>query len=120
MTRPRLQASLACVVTLGLWHWRGGYIPTALAIVAAALAVLAWLLPAAYAPFSRAFERFGHAILVVFTWLALGLVYLGVLTPLRLWRTLRRHDPLHRRFDPTATTYLRPLPQKPQNFTRQF
>jgi hypothetical protein len=104
MTRPRLQATLACVVTLGLWHWRGGYIPAALAIAAATLAVLAWLLPAAYAPFSRAFERFGHAILVVFTWFALGLVYFGVLTPLR----------------PTATTYLRPLPQKPQNFTRQF
>ena len=118
--RPRIQATVACVVTSALWYWNRGYFPAALALIAAALALLAWLSPRAYAPFARAFEKFGHAILVAFTWLALGLIYFGVFTPLRLWRSALRRDPLHRRFDPTAQSYLRPLPQTPPNFTRQF
>ena len=117
---PRLHATIACAITLGLWHWRGGYITATLALVVAALALLAWFAPRAHAPFARAFERLGHAVLVTFTWCALGLVYFGLFTPLRLWRALRRHDPLARAYDPTATTYLRPLPPTPANFTRQF
>jgi hypothetical protein len=120
MPRPRLQATIAHAVTTSLWLWRGGPLPAALAIIAAALALLAWLSPRAYAPFARAFEKLGHGFLAVFTWFALGLIYFGVFTPLRLLRSLRRHDPLQRRFDPTAKTYLRPLPQTPPNFDRQF
>jgi len=118
--RPRLQSTLALAVTTALWLWHRTPLPAAFALIAAALALLAWLAPTAYAPFSRAFEKLGHAILIAFTWLALGAVYFGVFTPLRLWRTLRRHDPLARDYDPATTTYLRPLPQTPPNFTRQF
>ncbi|ATC64199.1 hypothetical protein CMV30_09660 [Nibricoccus aquaticus] len=120
MPRPRLQATIALAVTSSLWLWRGGIFPAALALTAATLALLAWVSPRAYAPFSRAFEKLGHLILIAFTWLSLGLIYFGVFTPLRLWRTLRRHDPLARRFDSTAPTYLRPLPSTPPNFTRHF
>ncbi len=118
--RPRLQASIAVIVTSALWLWHRTPLPAAFALTAAALALLAWLSPRAYAPFSRAFEKLGHLILIAFTWLSLGAVYFGVFTPLRLWRALRRQDPLARRFDPSAQTYLRPLPSTPPNFTRQF
>lgn len=117
---PRLQATVAVIVTSTLWLWHRSPLPAALAIIAAVLALIAWISPATYAPFSRAFERLGHAVLVVFTWLSLGLVYFGVLTPIRLWRSLLRRDPLQRRFDPAAKTYLRHLPQTPPDFTRQF
>ena len=117
---PRLQATLALVATVVLWFWRGGRLAATLAFAAAILALLAWIAPSAHAPFARAFEKFGRAILVIFTWLALAVVYFAVFTPLRLWRSLRRHDPLARRFDPAATTYLRPLPAVPPRFTRPF
>lgn len=118
--RPRIQATITVLITTALWLSHRTALPATLAITAATLALLAWFFPPAYAPFSRAFEKLGHLILTAFTWLALGLIYFGVFTPLRLWRSLRRHDPLHRRFDPAAPTYLRPLPQTPPNFTRQF
>jgi hypothetical protein len=118
--RPRLQSALALAITTSLWLWHRTPLPAALAITAATLAFLAWFTPRAYAPFSRAFEKLGHATLIAFTWLSLGLIYFGVFTPLRLYRTLRRHDPLHRRYDSTVTTYLTPLPPTPPNFTRQF
>jgi hypothetical protein len=120
MPRPRLRATIALLLTTSLWLWRGGLLPAVLAIGAAALALLAWIAPTAYAPFSRTFEKLGHVILVAFTWLALGVIYFGVFTPLRLWRSLRGFDPLHRAFDPAAKTYLQPLSQTPPDFTRQF
>jgi hypothetical protein len=118
--RPRLQSTLALAITTALWLWHRTPFPATLALIAAALALLAWISPAAYAPFARAFEKLGHAVLVAFTWLALGAVYFGVFPPLRLWRTLRRFDPLQRAYNPSVPTYLRPLPQTPPNFTRQF
>jgi hypothetical protein len=120
MTRVRLQASAASAVTLSLWLWHRGFWPATLAAIATALALVAWLSPVAYKPVARVLDGFAHTILTAFTWLALGLVYFGVFTPLRLWHALRRHDPLARAFDPAATTYLRPLPQTPPRFDRQF
>ena len=37
--------------------------------------------------------------------LVLGAVYYGVFTPIGLVMRLLGHDPLERRFDPTATSY---------------
>ncbi len=90
LTRPRLQATLACVGTLVLWRWRSGVGPAALAGVAAALALLAWVAPARYAPVQRALDRIIHL------------------------------DPLARAADPAATSYLRPLAPGPRRFDRQF
>jgi hypothetical protein len=118
--RPRLQATIAALVTTVLWLWHHTPLPAALAIIATTLALLAWISPARYAPISGALEKFAHAILVAFTWLSLGLIYFGVFAPIRLWRALNGNDPLHRRFDPRATTYLHSLPPTPPNFTRQF
>lgn len=89
--------------------------------LAAGLALLAWASPPHYAPVQRLLDRVLHTLLAGLTWLLLALIYLGVFTPLRLWRALSGHDPLHRRADPTATTYLRPLPPAaPGRFDRQF
>ena len=118
--RARLHATLACAGTLVL-GWRfGGPLTTALATLAALLAVLAWASPRHYAPVQRTLDRATHALLVVITWTALGLIYFGVFTPLRLWRALTRHDPLTLRRPPRVATYLRAIPPTPLRFDRQF
>lgn len=119
-TRARLQASAACVGTLAIWWWRGGTVPATLAGVAAALAVVAWVAPARYAPVQRALDRVIHLLLAAITWTLLGLVYFLVFTPLRAARALGRRDPLARQPEAAAPSYLRPLPPGPARFDRQF
>lgn len=120
-SRARLQATLACAGTLALWAWRGGLVPAAIAGLAAALALLAWISPARYAPVQRALDRGVHLLLTVLTWLLLGLVYLLVFTPLRAARALTGRDPLQRTFDRTAASYLRAPPAGASGrFDRQF
>ena len=118
--RARLQATLACAGTLALWAWRGGLLPAALAGLAAALALLAWTSPPRYAPVQRALDRGVHLLLTALTWLLLGLVYLLVFTPLRALRAVTGKDALQRRFDRSASTYLRPPTGSPGRFDRQF
>jgi len=119
--RARLQATFACAGTLALWAWRGGLLPATLAGLAAALALVAWISPARYAPVQRALDRGVHLLLTGLTWLLLGLVYLLVFTPLRAARALMGSDPLQRSFDRTADTYLKSPPAgSTGRFDRQF
>jgi hypothetical protein len=118
--RARLQATAACVGTLALWTWRGGAAPATLAGIMAALAVLAWVAPARYAPVQRVLDRGIHLLLAGITWTLLGLVYFLVFTPLRFLRGLTGRDPLARQPDPAAASYLQPLPPGPRRFDRQF
>ena len=118
--RARLHASLACGGTFALWAWRGGLLPAAFAGLAAALALLAWISPARYAPVQRALDRCVHLVLTAFTWLLLGLVYIFVFTPLRFLSALTGKDQLQRSFDRDAQSYLRPLPPGSDRFDRQF
>ncbi len=119
--RARLQATLACAGTLALWAWRGGLLPAAIAGLAAALALLAWISPARYAPVQRGLDRGVHLLLTAVTWLLLGIVYLLIFTPLRAVRALTGSDPLQRTFDRTADTYLRTPPAGGSGrFDRQF
>lgn len=120
LTRPRLQATLACVGTLVLWRWRGGVGPAALAGIAAALALLAWVAPARYAPVQRGLDRVIHLVLAGLTWVLLALAYFLVFTPLRFVRGLAGRDPLARQPDPAAASYLQPPPPGPRRFDRQF
>jgi hypothetical protein len=104
-----------------LWWRIGGVWPAAAAGVAGALALLAWSSPAHYAPVQRALDRVLHTLLAGLTWFLLAVIYFGIFTPLRGWRVLTRTDPVRRRPDPAATTYLRPLPPAtPGRFDRQF
>jgi len=120
LTRPRLQATLACAGTLALWYWRGGPVAAALAGLAAILALVAWVAPARYAPVQRGLDRVVHLVLAALTWTLLALVYLLVFTPWHAVRRLAGHDGLRRRPDPTAASYLQPLPPGPRRFDRQF
>ena len=120
-TRARWQATLAWAGTLVLWWRLGGLVPAVVAGLAGALALLAWLGPAHYAPVQRVLDRMVHIVLAGLTWLLLALVYFGIFLPLRGWRALTRTDPLQRRPDPAAQTYFRPLPPAaPGRFDRQF
>lgn len=120
VTRARLQATVAVAGT-GFLFWRFNHaVPFALFVLAILLAALAWLSPRHYAPLQRAFNSLLHAFLTVLTWTILGLVYFGLFTPLRLFRTLTRRDPLALRRPPTHDSYLRPLPTTPPRFERQF
>lgn len=119
--RARLQASFAVLGGLLLWWRYGGPVLAALAGLLGALALLAWLAPARYAPVQRGFDFVTRTLLAALTWLILGLVYLAVFVPLRLWRALTRHDPLQRRPDPAASTYFQPAPPPaPARYDRQF
>ena len=112
---------MACAGTLGLWAWRGGVLPATLAGLAAALALVAWMSPVRYAPVQRTLDRGVHLLLTGLTWLLLGLVYLFVFTPLRVFRALTGSDPLHRSFDRTGETYLKSPPAgSTGRFDRQF
>ena len=119
--RARLQATAAGAGTLLVWWRLGGIIPAAIAGLAGSLALLAWVSPSHYAPVQRALDRVLHALLAGLTWVLLAVIYLGVFAPLRAWRALTGRDPLQRRADPAAASYLRPLPPPaPGRFDRQF
>ncbi len=119
--RARLQATLAAGAAVVL-AWRvHGPVTAAIAVSTAALAVLAWSLPAGYAPVQRTIDRLTHALLAVVSWSALALVYFGVFAPWRAWRRLTGRDPLATRPDPRAATYLVALPPGATGrFDRQF
>jgi hypothetical protein len=119
--RARWQATLAGIGTLLLWWRIGGGWPAVAAGVAGALALLAWLSPAHYAPVQRVLDRMLHAVLAGLTWFLLAVIYFGIFMPLRGWRALTGTDPLQRRPDPAAKTYFRPLPPAAAGrFDRQF
>lgn len=120
-SRARLQATLAATGALGIWWWRGGLIPPILFSVLAVLAVVAWMAPLKYAPIQRGLDRIVNGLLAALTWLLLGVVYFGLFTPWRLWRAVARKDPLDRRYDSRAATYLRAVPPGATGrFDRQF
>jgi hypothetical protein len=119
--RARLQASAACVGGLVLWWRLGGRAPAVFAGFLASLALLAWVSPPHYAPIQRFLDRVLHLVLAGLTWILLALIYGGLFVPVRCWRALTGRDPLQRRPDPGAATYLRPLPPAaPGRFDRQF
>ena len=124
-TRARLQATLACVGTLLLWWHRGGPVAAALALLAAALALPAWLSPPRYAPVQRIPDRLTHGLLAAFSWLVLAVVYFGLFAPVRLGLALTGRDPLPRPARPHTSarpaSYLQPLPAPvARSFERQF
>jgi len=121
VNRARLQASLACAGGL-LFGWKiGGFLGASVAGIAVVLVLLAWFAPLHFLPVQRVFDCVTQALVTGISWLLLGLLYFGLFTPMRCWRVLFRRDPLAMNANPTATTYLQPLPPAvPDGFKRQF
>jgi drug/metabolite transporter (DMT)-like permease len=121
VSRARLQSTLAVAGTLLFWWKHGGTIAAVIAVAAVLLALGAWVAPALYAPVQRGCDRVLKLLLAALTWVLLGLIYLTVFTPLHVWWKIRGRDPLQRRSDAQARTYLQPAPPAPAGrFDRQF
>jgi hypothetical protein len=121
VSRARLQATLAAVIALGLWLWLRGLFATCVLLVAASIAVLAWLAPRAHAPVQRVLDRAAHGLAVGVSWALLAVVYVGMFVPMRAWRALTGHDPLGLRRDLRAESYLCALPPaRPERFRRMY
>lgn len=119
--RMRLQATAALAVGVALWLWFGGVWSAAFAGVLAALALLAWVSPARYAPVQHGLDMFAQGIATGFSWLLLGLIYFGLFTPVRLLSALFGKDPLKLRARAGGASYLEPLPPPSEDrFKRQF
>lgn len=84
--------------------------------------LLAAVMPAALRPIYVGLSAVALPIGVVMSYLVLGLVYFGILTPLGLYFRLIGRDPLNRRFDPQAASYWSPrVPvSDPRRYFRQF
>jgi hypothetical protein len=119
-TRARLQTTIGLIVATSLWWWHRGPVSAVFTGIASILALLAWFSPARFAPIGNGLDRVAQAILVAFTWMALGLVYFGVFMPLRLGWILRGRNPLERDPQHDASTYLIRLAPKPSRFERPF
>ncbi len=120
--RPLLAPLLAVAFATGAYlRWPTPWTVGILALTSLLLG-LALLAPRAYAPIQTVLERIGRAIAALATWLLLGLVFVAIFLPGRLFLALRRRDPLHRRSDPARASYwetLRPT-TGPDRFNRQY
>lgn len=76
----------------------------ALAVAAGFLAA-GWIRPALLAPANRAWFRLGMLLGAIVTPVVMALVFYLAVTPTALLLRLFGKDPLHRRFDPAATSY---------------
>ncbi len=83
---------------------KGGFYPVLLGI-GGVLVVLGTLLPLVLKPIYFAWMSLALVLGAVMTRVILTLFFFVVLTPVGLFFRLIGRDPLHRRFDPKATTY---------------
>lgn len=105
--------------SLAWWHWRSPWF-AALAVLTVVLLVLAVGWPRGYAPVYRVLDRGVQTFLQGVTWLLLGVVFLLVFVPGRLWLALRRHDPLARRSGASTWREFRPRKDPASHFRAQF
>ena len=108
---------------LNHWPWGG---PTWLTLALAALGVVSALLalfrPGANRPLYVVLMIAVYPIGLVVSYVMLGVVFFGILTPVGLIFRLIGRDELSRRIDPDATTYWvdRPTNTDPKRYFRQF
>ena len=94
---------------LGAGAWRAGETRATIAVGATtfALALTSWMLPAVARALFLGLSYITFPIGFVTSWVALGIVYFAVLTPIALVRRVLGTDVLHRGRDTTASTYWR-------------
>ena len=108
---------------IGLWPAliRGGDARTWCLIVAVLLIVPAVTAPAVLWPAHRAWMALGAVLGWINTRLILGLVFFVVITPIGLVLRALGRDPMHRAFEPHATTYrVRRTSRPGTHLLRQF
>ena len=113
---------LACALAAsGYWRWRS---PLTLGVFlcATALLGLALFAPRTFAPIQAVLERLGRLIATAFAWIILGLVFLLVFVPGRLFLLILHRDPIQRRPEPARATYWEPLApaDDPDRFKQQY
>jgi len=74
-------------------------------IIAAVILAVALLRPALLRPLNAVWFRFGLLLHKITNPLIMGLIFFLAVTPTALVMRLMRRDPLHRRFDPDASSY---------------
>ncbi|MBX3703137.1 MAG: hypothetical protein KF822_05135 [Steroidobacteraceae bacterium] len=102
---------------------KGGPVRLWAAAIAAIFLLLALALPRVLAPLNRLWMAFGLLLGRIVSPIMLFLVYVIAVVPTGLIMRMFGKDPLHRRFDPAATSYWvhRVPPGKPDGtMTRQF
>ncbi|MGB8274464.1 MAG: SxtJ family membrane protein [Alphaproteobacteria bacterium] len=118
-----LTISVALVV-VGLWPLvHGGPVRIWALVLAAILAMAAWLRPESLAPFNRLWSRLGLFLGGVVTPVVMGLLFFTVMTPLAFILRALGKDTLGLRFDRAAATYWverRPPGPDPQSMRHQF
>lgn len=123
---PRLRTCIAplfasALAASGYWRWRS---PLTLGVLlfATALLGLALFAPRTFAPIQTMLERLGRLMATAVSWIILGLVFLLVFVPGRLFLLILHRDPIQRRPDPARTTYWEPLSPDldPDRFKQQY
>ena len=117
--RSRLQTLAGFFIALTIWWLTRHAVALVAVVIAGTFTALAWLAPALFAPIQRALDAVVRGIVAAVSWILLALVYFGVFCPIRLWRAVTGADPLRKRRDPSAASYLTPAPT-PSRFDRQF
>ncbi|MDP6786667.1 MAG: SxtJ family membrane protein [Rhodospirillales bacterium] len=114
----------AVFAIIALWPlWSGGTPRAWALIVAAAIVIVAFALPRALAPLSRAWHGLGQILHKVVNPLVMGLLFYVTVTPTGLLMRLFGKDPLRLRFDREAKSYWierRPPGPAPETMRQQF
>ena len=119
MTRPRIGnrqfgltlAALFAAIAAYLW-WRHGATLTWAVIASVTFATLAILAPGILLPLNRVWMGLAHRIGVAVNYIVLAFVLYAVLTPVGLVLRTVRGRSMRAKFDPSASTYLQPVPRQ--------
>ena len=86
-----------------------------------ALVIPALVVPRSLTHVHRAWMAAAEGLGWINTHILLSVIFYGLMMPIGIVMRCRGHDPMHRRFDPGATTYRVPKLSRPAaHMTRQF
>ena len=98
------------------------YVAGAFAALAVVSALFSLVAPRANLPIYLGLTILSYPIGFVLSYVIMGLLFFGMLTPVGLFFRLTGYDPLHRRFDPDAKSYWTdPRPRRgKESYFKQF
>lgn len=101
--------AIALAVLSGILWLIFGILFRGLLIAAAVFAIFALVAPGVLLPFNRMWMAFAGRVGTANNYLILGLVYLLAILPVGLFMRLISRDPMQRKIDRQAETYLSPV-----------